>query len=165
MFRKLSKWFITHCKMEICISSINYSVDCYSVHKNCIITLYERELCSTILPGKNCVLLNSVQEFIEIEAWLLLTFFIKFYAFYCQTLKNKMLEKGGSSNRQKKRLLLSPSFTTKFVFVFVLSQESAFSQRFYFEANRKSWVLLKIGTRDFQNSPPFGISACFFILQ
>ena len=100
---------------------------CYSVHKNCIITLYERELCSTILPGKNCVLLNSVQEFIEIEAWLLLTSFIKFYAFYCQILKNKMLEKGGSSNRQKKRLLLSPSFTTKFVFVFVLSQESAFS--------------------------------------
>ena len=25
---------------------------------------------------ENCVLLNSVQEFIEIEAWLLLTFFI-----------------------------------------------------------------------------------------
>ena len=27
-------------------------------------------------PRKNCVLLTSVQEFIEIEAWLLLTFFI-----------------------------------------------------------------------------------------
>ena len=88
--------------MEICISSRNYSVGCYSFDKNFIITLYEKGLCLTILPGKNCVLLNSVQEFIEIEAWLLLTSFIKFYAFYCQILKNKMLEKGGSSNRQKK---------------------------------------------------------------
>ena len=26
-----------------------------------------------VLTGKNCVLLNSVEEFIEIEAWLLLT--------------------------------------------------------------------------------------------
>ena len=25
---------------------------------------------------KNCALLNSVQEFIEIEAWLILTFFL-----------------------------------------------------------------------------------------
>ena len=146
MFRKLSKWFITHCKMEICISSINYSVDCYSVHKNCIITLYERELCSTILPGKNCVLLNSVQEFIEIEAWLLLTFFIKFYALYCQILKNTKVV---LQLDRKTWLLLSPIFTTKFVFVFVLTQENAFSQRFHFEANRKSQVLLKISTRVF----------------
>ena len=29
-----------------------------------------------ILAGKNCVLLNLVQEFIEIEAWLLVTFLI-----------------------------------------------------------------------------------------
>ena len=26
------------------------------------------------LTGKNCVLLNAVQEFIDIEAWLLLNF-------------------------------------------------------------------------------------------
>ena len=42
---------------------------------------------------ENCVLLNSVQEFIEIEAWLYLTFFpmftqlISFYTFYCHILK------------------------------------------------------------------------------
>ena len=30
----------------------------------------------TILAGKNCVLLNPVQEFIEIEAWLHQTFLI-----------------------------------------------------------------------------------------
>ena len=29
----------------------------------------------TMLTGKNYDLLNAVQEFIEIEAWLLLTFF------------------------------------------------------------------------------------------
>ena len=146
MFRKFSKWFITHCKMEICISSINYSVGCYSFYKNCIITLYEKGLCLTILLGKNCVLLNSVQEFIEIEAWLLLTFFIKFYALYCQILKNTKVV---PQLDRKTWLLLSPIFTTKFVFVFVLTQENAFSQRFHFEANRKSQVLLKISTRVF----------------
>ena len=146
MFRKFSKWFITHCKMEICISSRNYSVGCYSFYKNCIITLYEKGLCLTILLGKNCVLLNSVQEFIEIEAWLLLTFFIKFYALYCQILKNTKVV---LQLDRKTWLLLSPIFTTKFVFVFVLTQENAFSQRFHFEANRKSQVLLKIGTRVF----------------
>ena len=30
----------------------------------------------TILTGQNCVLLSSVQEFIEIGAWLLLNFFV-----------------------------------------------------------------------------------------
>ena len=30
----------------------------------------------TMLTGKNCVLLNSVKEITEIEAWLLLIFFI-----------------------------------------------------------------------------------------
>ena len=33
----------------------------------------------TILTEKSCVLLNSVREFIELEAWLLLTFFICLY--------------------------------------------------------------------------------------
>ena len=47
----------------------------------------------TVLIGKNCVLLSSVQEYTEIEAWLLLTFFIftqsiKFYAFHCHILKS-----------------------------------------------------------------------------
>ena len=30
----------------------------------------------TILTWKTCVLLNSVQKFLEIQGWLLLTFFI-----------------------------------------------------------------------------------------
>ena len=32
-----------------------------------------------ILKGKNCVLLNSVQEFNEIESWLLVTLFTCLY--------------------------------------------------------------------------------------
>ena len=41
-------------------------------------TVEKKELYDSLmmLTGKNCVLLNSVQGFIEIEAWLLLTFFI-----------------------------------------------------------------------------------------
>ena len=35
-----------------------------------------KDIYLTILTGKNSALLNSVQEFIEIEAWLLLNFFI-----------------------------------------------------------------------------------------
>ena len=46
-----------------------------------------------IITGESCVLLSSVQEFIEIKAWLLLNFFmftqsIKFYTFYCHVLKS-----------------------------------------------------------------------------
>ena len=33
----------------------------------------------TILIGKNCILLNSTQELNEIEAWLLLSFFMHLY--------------------------------------------------------------------------------------
>ena len=47
----------------------------------------------TILTGRNSVLLNSVQDRVEIEAWLLLIFFmftqlIKFYTFHFQRLKS-----------------------------------------------------------------------------
>ena len=34
---------------------------------------------------------------------------------------------------------------------------------FHIQANRKSIVLLKDDTRDFQNSPPFERSACFYV--
>ena len=43
---------------------------------------------------ENCVLLNSVQEFIETEAWLFLTFFLCLHnqlvsiTFYCHILKS-----------------------------------------------------------------------------
>ena len=41
--------------------------------------------------------------------------------------------------------------------------ENAFSERFHFKANVKSIDSSKEGARDFQNSPPFERSACFYI--
>ena len=44
----------------------------------------------TILTAKNCVLFNSVQEFIEIKAWLLPMFIAQLISiiFYCRRLKS-----------------------------------------------------------------------------
>ena len=41
-----------------------------------------KDIYLTILTGKNSALLDSVQEFIEIEAWLLLNFFIYVYTIH-----------------------------------------------------------------------------------
>ena len=42
------------------------------------VTLFPmHDLTLTISTGKNCVLLNLIQKFIKIEAWLLLTFLHK----------------------------------------------------------------------------------------
>ena len=56
-------------------------------------------------------------------------------------------------------LLLSVTFTANLELVFVLTVENAFS----FKANRKSIGSSKKGTRDFQNSPPFERSVCFYV--
>ena len=54
-------------------------------------------------------------------------------------------------------------FTAKFGLVSVLTLGNAFSQRFHFQANRKSIGTSKDDTRDFQNSPSFERSACFYV--
>ena len=59
-------------------------------------------------------------------------------------------------------LLLSAGFIAKFELVFVLTLENAFSQTFHFKANKKSTILLENDARDFQSSPPFKRSACFY---
>ena len=41
------------------------------------------------------------------------------------------------------------------ILFFILTLETAFSQRFPFKTNKKSIVSSKKGSRDFQNSPPF----------
>ena len=46
---------------------------------------------------------------------------------------------------------------------FVLTFENAFYQRFHFKANRKAYIILKSDTKDFQNSPPYERSACFYV--
>ena len=52
---------------------------------------------------------------------------------------------------------------TKFGLVFVLTLENAFLRGFIFKSTERAQVLLKNGTRDFQNSPPFERSACFYV--
>ena len=48
-----------------------------------------------------------------------------------------------------------PSFTAKLPLVFVITQENASFQSFYFKVNRKALGSSKNGTRYFQNSFPF----------
>ena len=38
-----------------------------------------------------------------------------------------------------------------------------FLRVFILKPTERAWVLLKNGTRDFQNSPPFERSACFYV--
>ena len=60
-------------------------------------------------------------------------------------------------------LLLSVTFMAKFELVFVLTFENAFYQSFHYKANRNSIDSSKKATRDFQNSPPFERSTCFYV--
>ena len=52
-------------------------------------------------------------------------------------------------------LLLSASYTAKLGLGF---------RNFVLKPTERAQLLLKNGTRDFQNSPPFQISACFFFM-
>ena len=56
----------------------------------------------TILTSRSCALLNSVQKFIEIQDWLLLTFFICLHNQLSSfnSIIVQMSEKRDSSNRQ-----------------------------------------------------------------
>ena len=104
------------------------------------------------------ILLNSVQKFIEMKGWLLLTLFfclhkqLNYFNSIIVRMSGRRFHQIDSKNEL---LLLSVTFTGKFELVFVLTFENAFSLRFHFKANRKSINSSKVGTRDFQNSPPF----------
>ena len=52
---------------------------------------------------------------------------------------------------------------SKFELVFVLTQEKAFFQSFIVKPTERVQALLKDGTRDFENTPPFERSACFYV--
>ena len=96
-------------------------------------------------------------------AWLLLAFFlfhmftqsITFYTFYYHILK--------STDVLKSFLFLSASFSPKFGLVFVLTLKNAFCQSFHFKPTERAQILLKSGTRYFQNRPPFQRSAYFYV--
>ena len=85
--------------------------------------------------------IDSVQKFIEIQGWLLLTFFICLHnQLSCFiSIIVQMSEKHDSQVGSKNEcLLLSVTFTAKLKLAFVLTFESAFSYSFHFKANRKS---------------------------
>ena len=46
---------------------------------------------------------------------------------------------------------------------FFLTLENLFLRGFILKPTERAYVLVKNGTRDFQNSPPFGGSACFHV--
>ena len=55
-------------------------------------------------------------------------------------------------------------FTAKFELVFILILELAlFLRGFILNPTERVEVILKNSARDFQNSPPFGRSACFYV--
>ena len=100
MCRKQSLWVLVY------IVNLHY----YIVNFPYILPPFSSKKCSTqriqllqrYSQGKTCALLNSVQKFIEIQDWLLLTFFICLHnqlsSFNSITIQ--MSEKRDSSNRQ-----------------------------------------------------------------
>ena len=91
---------------------------------------------------------------IRMAVWLILTVLISFH----NQFKN-VIHQIDSKNEQ---LLLSAIFTVRFGLVFVLTFEKAFLRGFILKSTERAQVLLKIGSRDFQNSPPFERLACFY---
>ena len=85
--------------------------------------------------------IDSVQKFIEIQDWLLLTFFICLHNNYvllilllCRCLKN-IIHQVGSKNEW---LLFSVTFMAKLELDFVLTLENAFLLEFLFQSQKKS---------------------------
>ena len=60
-------------------------------------------------------------------------------------------------------LLLSATFTEKVELVFVLTQKNILLRGFILNPIERSQILVKNGSRDFQNSPPFERSGCFYM--
>ena len=65
-------------------------------------TKFKQQAGLTIPHGRTCALLNSVQKFIQIQGWLLLTFFIclRSQLSSFNSIIVQMSEKCDSSNRQ-----------------------------------------------------------------
>ena len=63
---------------KLLIYTFQIKLDCFEKYKRNINRHYAKEKCCflRILTGKTCALLNSAQKFIEIQGWLLLTFFM-----------------------------------------------------------------------------------------
>ena len=87
----------------------------------------------TILTWKN--LCFTEKKLIEIQGWLLLTFFIVLLIPLLYRCLKNVIHQIGSKNEW---LLLSVTLTAKLELVFVLTFENVLSYSFHFKANRKS---------------------------
>ena len=78
---------------------------------------------------ENSCFTELVQKLIEIQGWLLLTFFIYLHNQLSSfnSIIIHMSEKRDSSNSKNEWLLFSVTFTAKFELVFVLTFENNFS--------------------------------------
>ena len=90
----------------------------------------------------------------RMAVWLILTVFLCFH--------NQFKNVNQQIDSKNKQLLLSAIFTVRFGLAFVLTFENAFLRGFILKSTERAQVLLKIGSRDFQNSPPFERLACFY---
>ena len=119
----------------------------------------------TILRGKDCCF---TQFSTGMAGWLLLIFLIclrnqlsSTYSIISTRCLKNVVHQIDSKNRQ---LLFSAIFMAKFELAFVLKhQKMLFLRGFIFKPTERAQVLLKNGTRDFQNSLPFERSACFYV--
>ena len=99
-----------------------------------------------------------MQEFVEMEVWLLLTCFVYqlryiHCKFHCHILNNKDVWKRWFIKRADDEQLISASFRAKYELLFVFILENPFWYRdFTLKLTELAQVLLKSGIRDFQNS-------------
>ena len=84
--------------------------------------------------------MNSVQKFIEMQGWLVLTFIVclqnQLSSF--DSIIVQMSAKRHQIDSKNEWFLLSVSFTGKFELVFILTFKNAFSYSFHCKVNRKS---------------------------
>ena len=80
-------------------------------------------------------------------------------------LKVQMFEQGDSSNREKMKGCFFCQLLWQNVSWFLSQQRKRLSPKgLILKPIEKTQILLKIGTRDFQNSPPFERSTCFHVI-
>ena len=117
----------------------------------------------TILTGKNSVLLKSVQEFVEIQGWL--TFFIYLhnqlrYTHSIWNINNEYRFLNEIFHQIDIKWMVT-NFYGKIWLGFCFNTGKRFVFEVSFQSQEKAWILLKNGTMDLQNSPPFERLAYF----
>ena len=134
-----------------------------------IVFLYFQEYL-TILTGKTVFLSTQYKNLLKQK---LLTFFLCLrnqlirclYVLLSHIKEYRCLKNVIHQIDRNEWLLLSAfqkSLRQNIEYAFGLTQENAFSQK-SLKPTEKAYVVLKSGTRDFYNSPPFGRLTCFYV--